>query len=117
MCVCHGLSGRASDSQPFTGKCGNAVLSFPVCNYLKGLAGIGSHNRRPVLHRAAAEGLASRMPLGRSNNVWDSFSVRKSDLKLGVGSSNTAAFLGRSRTSLAACRKERWSHVNAEWLP
>lgn len=78
--VCRGPTGCASDCRPFTGKCGNAVLSFPVCNYLKSLAGIRSHNRRPVLLGAAAEGLASWMALGRTKNVWDLFSVRKYDL-------------------------------------
>lgn len=73
----------ASDCWPFTGKCGNAVLSFPVCNYLKSLAGIRAHNRRPVLHgAAAAEGLASPVPLGTTKNVWDLFSVRKYDLSV-----------------------------------
>lgn len=74
---------------------GTQCCPFLVCNYLKGLAGIGAHNRRPVLHgAAAAEGLASPMPLGTTKNVWDLFSVRKYDLSAPYRFHQQACILG-----------------------
>lgn len=102
--MCDGLSGGAPDCRPFTGKCGNAVLSFPVCNYLKSLAGIRSHNRRPVLRRAAAEGFGlPERPLARPRMCGIYFlsgNMTSAGRELGVCSINNAAFLGRSRASL-----------------
>lgn len=56
---------------------GNAVLSFPVCNCFKNLAGRRSHNRRTVLSRAAAEGLALKCPSAWLRLCGIYFSVRK----------------------------------------
>lgn len=102
---------------PLTGshslKCGNAVLSFPVCNCFK---------RRSVRSRGALDYL---VVLGRAKTGWYLFSVRKYDLNgllaLSLGSINTAAFLGCHRSScmptVPSCRKERWSHTYTRSLP
>lgn len=97
-----GLNGCASDCRPFTGKCGNAVLSFPVCNYLKSLAGVGS----PTGGRSSTEEQQHRAwpperPLAEprmcgiyflSGNMTHRFHQRR-----------------RSHPSLTPCRKERRS--------
>lgn len=62
--VCRGLNGCASDCRPFTGKCGNAVLSFPVCNYLK------KPRRNKVSQQAPSPPQSSSRGFGLLNAPW-----------------------------------------------